>query len=168
MISLIIHEVSHAMIAMYFDVVVLGFGVNLKKSLPHGYTDILWSSIELNKKVKISIYLAGILAHLQLAGIAFMIVRVIEGGYQFAFLIFGMTNIVLVLSNIQICGNSDGTLILYEVLKESDKRILKKYKEKNITFNMGQGKITLSKEEIIIMIYFVFIFCFVLRGGARI
>ena len=73
LVSLCFHELSHTIVAMCFDAVILNFGITLKSCLPYGYTNLSWGTVNFSKAKRICIYLAGILGHLQIAGISFII-----------------------------------------------------------------------------------------------
>ncbi len=160
-VSLLVHEFAHAIIAVSDGAVVFKIGMGIKGIFLHGYTKLSWGKITPSKRQKIILYLAGILWHLQVAGISIILSVGINSKYRVYLLLIFLINIMLACGNSAIWSDTDGFRILIELLQEQEKEEIIKIKSKQL-WEKGDYKFTVGK--FIRFSYFLILLLSLFRG----
>lgn len=117
--SLFLHEVSHAVVAIFNDVNVPEVGLMLYWGIPSAYANLSTIKLQQEKKKRLQIFFSGIQMNLLLSGIGLIYLSFwkstnvfIEEMFSFLFLM----NISFVFLNLQFFIKLDGYFILQELL----------------------------------------------------
>ena len=121
-ISITLHEFGHASVARSYKVNVPDIGIMIYIVMPYAYTNLSFIATLKKKSQRLCILFSGMLMNFLLAGIAFMISLAIPGDISKYFILYGVSNITLIITNLLIFFKLDGYFIFQELIGENSLR----------------------------------------------
>gem|GEM_PF-3339797 len=114
-----LHELSHAIIARRNQIPVPEIGIMLYLFVPYVYTNMSYIRLLKSKWKRILCLLGGILLHILLSGICFLIAGFVPVTNRLIFEEIAYMNLFLVISNLMVFFKLDGYFILQEMIGET-------------------------------------------------
>ena len=115
-ISISLHELGHAIIARSYHIPVPEIGILIFVFVPYVYTNLSFITM-LKRREKLHALFGGLYVNMAIAGCCFLCVPY-TGGFSSFFLICGLANITLLITNMIIFFKLDGYFILHEIIWE--------------------------------------------------
>lgn len=121
-ISISLHEFGHASVARSYKVNVPEIGIMLYIIMPYAYTNLSFIATLKKKSQRLCILFSGILMNFLLSGISFLAALFVPFGISGYFILYGVANITLIITNMLIFFKLDGYFIFQEIIEEDSLR----------------------------------------------
>lgn len=121
-ISISLHEFGHTSVARSYKVNVPEIGVMLYMIMPYAYTNLSFIATLKKKSQRLCILFSGILMNFLLSGISFMAALFVPLGISRYFILYGVANITLIITNLLIFFKLDGYFLFQEIIEEESLR----------------------------------------------
>ncbi len=121
-ISVSLHELGHASIARSYKMNVPEIGIMIYIFMPYAYTNLSYIATLSKKRQRLCVLFAGMLMNFLLAGIAFGTAFFIKPEISKYFVLYGVSNITLIITNLLIFFKLDGYFIFQEMIGEENLR----------------------------------------------
>lgn len=121
-ISISLHEFGHASVARSYEVNVPEIGIMLYIIMPYAYTNLSFIATLKKKSQRLCILFSGILMNFLLSGISFLVALFVPFGMSRYFILYGVANTTLIITNLLIFFKLDGYFIFQEIIEEDSLR----------------------------------------------